>query len=646
MPPEYRFRRLPLWAAAVAVLTLAAAPASASAKGAPQDRRVLIGLLPHGTPVGTLERAPAIAPGLLSAGIDGVSPEQTYLDITQGNRIDNDLYDDPLPSVNPLGTRVPQWGRIVDRAEAAPADLVPGLLATALKPSRGTVAAGFGLALPSLLAADRKGLLLRFGGPRPSRLGRCSARVCIAGLEVTQLHRLSQSLHAGELLIAIERPPPAPDRQLTIGIAGGGFRGNLTSDSTRLRGYVLSTDVAPTILDWLGARVPSQIGGEPIHSEGDHDVSAVAELQDRLASIIDRRGSVIGLSALIWIALALLVALASRGALAGPATQIAVLSGIYLPATLLVGAALEPSLAVEQLIVAVGAPLLAAATLLLAPGYRALALACAVTVGAFAIDVIAGSPLTPLSLIGPDPGLGVRFYGIGNELEATLTPLVLIGIGAAISAFRPDLAPRPAAAVFLVAGLVLAFVYASGRFGADVGAAIVLPAGAAAAAVSLTSARRGALLVVAVPLAALAGLALLDLLLGGDAHLTRSVLDAGGLHDLGDVAERRLRLSAHSFGRGVDAPLFWVAVVGIAVALYGRRQILAWFEPTPALRAGFLGAVVAVAIATLANDSGVLLVEVGTIYLLLAAGFAWTQAGGVPTGGELETRHERPSGPA
>ncbi len=649
MPSEYRFRRLPFWAAAIAVLALAALPASAAAKGTAHGPRVLIALLPNGTPVEALERAPAIAPGLLSAGIDGVSPEQTYLDVTQGNRIDDDLYDEPLPEVEPLGTRVPGWSRIVDRADAAPADLVPGLLSSAIRQSGQTLAADFGLMLPSLLAADRGGRMLRFGGPGPgpgAGFGRCSAAVCVRDIEVSQLFRLSSALRAGELLIAIERPPPAPDHQLTIGIAGFGFAGNLTSDSTRLRGYVLSTDVAPTVLDHLGVPVPSQMSGEPIHSEGSRDVSAVASLQDRLASIIDRRGSVIGLSALIWIALGLLAAAISRGALARPAMQMAALSGIYLPATLLVGAALEPSLAVEQLIVAVGAPLLAAATLLLAPGYRALALACAVTVGAFAVDVIVGSPLTPLSLIGPDPGLGVRFYGIGNELEATLTPLVLVGIGAALTALRPDLAPRPAATVFLVAGLLLAFVFASGRFGADVGAAIVLPAGAAAAAASLTAARRGALLVIAVPLAALAALALLDLLLGGDSHLTRSVLDAGGLHDLGDVAERRLRLSAHSFARGLDAPLFWIALVGIAVAVHWRRRILAWFEPTPALRAGFVGAVVAVVVATLANDSGVLLLEVGTIYLLLGAGFAWTQAGSEVPGSEGEIRHEPPPRPA
>jgi hypothetical protein len=120
-------------------------------------------------------------------------------------------------------------------------------------------------------------------------------------------------------------------------------------------------------------------------------------------------------------------------------------------------------------------------------------------------------------------------------------------------------------------------------------------------------------------------LAVLDLALGGDSHLTRSVLDAGGLHGLAQVAERRLRLSAHSFGHAIHSPLFWLVIVVLGLAIHLRDRILAWFAPTPALRAGFIAAVAAVLVATLANDSGVLLLEVGTIYLLLFAGFAWAQ---------------------
>jgi hypothetical protein len=646
MPHEDSFRAMRLRAAAVAASGLVsllsvslAAPPAADADWQ-HATQVIVALLPNGTPPRAFDAVPQMSPGLLSAGIGGeVPPEQTYLDIGQGNRVSEHLYSDPLPIAIPRGRQVPHWARIVARADSAPADIVPGLLGGALRSRRQTILAAIRLAMPSLIAADRHGILLR-AYTRPSTFG-CFAAVCVLPAQPSDLRRLVSSLRGADLLIALERPPPQPDHQLTIGIAGRGFDGNLTSDSTRMRGYVLSTDIGPTILRRLRVPAPSQMNGEPIRSEGDRDVADVVSLEDRLASIIDRRGPVIGVSALVWIAIAALVTGLSRGALARPAVQMLALSGVLLPSMLLIGAAVRPSLAVERLIVLVGAPLIAALALRLLSGYRALAFACALTVLAFAVDVTVGSPLTPLSLIGPDPGLGVRFYGIGNELEATLVPLILVGTGAAITVLCPQMAPRAAAAVFLGTGLALAFVFAFGRFGADVGAAIVLPVGAAAAVAALGVTRRAVLLVVAAPLAALAALAALDLALGGNAHLTRSVLDAGGLHDLGDVAERRLRLSAHSFSRKADTVLLWLTVALIGVAIYKRDQLLAWFEGAPALRAGFLGAAAATLVATLANDSGALLLEVGALYLLLLAGFAWSQAGLTPGGHESSRRDER-----
>ena len=53
----------------------------------------------------------------------------------------------------------------------------------------------------------------------------------------------------------------------------------------------------------------------------------------------------------------------------------------------------------------------------------------------------------------------------------------------------------------------------------------------------------------------------------------------------------------------------------------------------PALRAGLLGALAATAIGTLANDSGALLLEIGTAYLLVFTGFAWAESPGVSAEG-------------
>jgi hypothetical protein len=337
---------------------------------------------------------------------------------------------------------------------------------------------------------------------------------------------------------------------------------------------------------------------------------------------------VIGLSLLIWAVALGLAALAGRGRAARFGVRLAAVSLAFLPLMLLLAAALRPSLGAEQLLAIAGSPALGLLTLGLAPGYRALALAAGATTVAYAVDLLAGSSLTSLSLVGPNPGLGARFYGIGNELEAILAVLVIAGAGAAMAGFAPGESPRRAAACFLAAGLLFALVFAAGRFGADVGAAIVLPFGAAVAAAAVAAPRRrAALWARAVPLAALALLALVDLGSGGNAHLTRSVLDAGGLDELADVAQRRLELSAHGLGQPAVIAAMPLAIAIWAWAVLSRERIAAWVGDRPEVRAGLLGALAAILAGALVNDSGGLIVEIGTIYLLAFVAYAWAESG-------------------
>jgi hypothetical protein len=563
------------------VLLLVLAPAAA-AKDVPAVHLVW---LPTGTTVGELAEA-GFSPGLMSAGLGTVPPGQTYLDIGQGNRVFDSLYDEDLRRREGDGTG--WWRAVVERAESAPADIVPGLLASTLKQG----------GIPPRLFEVRRAELSR---PMPA---------------------------GGDLLIAIARPTGESDAPLPIGIAGPGFDGNLTSDSTRMDGYVLSTDVAPTVLRHFGIQIPPEMSGQPIRSEGTVDVAAIDSLGDRMGLISSRRGPVIGLNIVIWLAALALIAVLSRGRLARLAVRVTGLAIVYLPLVLLLGAALEPGETAERLLVLLLCPLLAGMTLLLLRGYRALAIASGATVLACAIDVIAGSPLTSLSLLGPNPGLGVRFYGIGNELEALLAVLVVAGTGAGLTAFAPRDSGRAAVWAFAASGLLAAFVFAAGRFGADVGAAIVFPVGAAVAAAAIAGRGRRplALALVAAPLAVLALLALGDLLSGANAHLTRSVLDAGGLGDLADVAQRRLQLSARSFARPVLLAFLPIVIAVAALACLRRDRLRAWLEGVPAMRAGLLGALAATVVGTLANDSGALVLEVGTAYLLVFTGIVWAES--------------------
>ncbi|MFN8161606.1 MAG: hypothetical protein U0R52_11260 [Solirubrobacterales bacterium] len=625
------------------------AGALAAGSGRLGPARVTIALLPSGTPIERLAAVPGLSPGLLSAGLGDVSAEQTYLDIGQGNRVYDSLYDSELPPLGPgepSGTEAPHWGAIVSRAGSAPADIVPGLLASRLAAARRggppRIAAAPGLRLGSLIAADRGGRIERKAADCTAG---CAA-VAVRAVSVAGLGPLVSRLRGRDLLIALARPPPTEHGQLAIAIAGSGFDGNLTSDSTRTDGYVASTDLAPTILRRLGLPIPSEMSGEPIRTTGAPDFAAVASLGGRLSVIPSRRGSVIGVSLLAWLVAVGLAAAASRGRLAGVSLKLLALAVAYLPLVLLLGAALRPAAGGERLLLGLGAPALGAFTLAAFRGYRALGVACAVTAVGCALDLVAGSPLTSLSLIGPNPGGGFRFFGVGNELEAILAPLVVVGTGAWLAGFAPGLSRGAAAATFLVSGLVFALIFAAGRLGADVGAAISIPAGAAVAAAVIAGRRGLALLAIAIPLAALALLALIDLLSGGDAHLTRSVLDAGGFHDLADVAERRLRLSARSFSRAAGNPIIYVTVGAIALAVLHRERILGWCAGAPAVRAALLGGAAAAVVGTLANDSGALLLEIGTACLLAFCGFAWAERPGPEKVGPAEASKGMRSAPA
>jgi hypothetical protein len=583
---------------------------------------VLLLWLPPTTTVAELADA-GFSPGLMSAGLGTVPPGQTYLDVTQGDRVFDSLYGEALPPEPPLGDRAAcaDWFEAANRrAAGAPAEIDPNLLGLELH-LHGIAVYRFGYSACAF--GGSQGLI----GDPASSLG------VFASYEAKlPLARQAAAQAGGKgLVIAVARPTGESDAPLAIGLAGRGFDGDLTSDSTRTDGYVLSTDLAPTVLGRFGIPVPAAVSGQQITTEGAVDPGAIEARAARMAVIGHRRGPVIGFSLLAWVLVALGAALLGRGAVARTAVRMLGLSVVFLPLVLLLGAALEPPQVTETLLVMLAAPALAAATLAALGGYRALAAAAGLTVLAYAVDMLAGSPLTALSLLGPNPGLGVRFYGIGNELEALLAVLIVAGVGAGLAGFAPRAEPRAAAATFLGIGLAAALVFAAGRFGADVGAAIVFPVGAAVAAVAVAGGRRRLVFVViAVPFAMVALLALIDLVSGANAHLTRSVLDAGGLHSLGDVFQRRVQLSVKSFGRPVLLALLPLVAIAAGLAVWRRDRIAAWLAGRPAMRAGLLGALVATVVGTLANDSGALLLVIGAAYLLVFVGYAWAESPGSP----------------
>jgi hypothetical protein len=91
------------------------------------------------------------------------------------------------------------------------------------------------------------------------------------------------------------------------------------------------------------------------------------------------------------------------------------------------------------------------------------------------------------------------------------------------------------------------------------------------------------------------------------------------------VAQRRLQLSALSFVRPILVVFLPLVAALAALAVARRDRLREWLSQAPALRAGLIGALFATAVGTLANDSGALLLVIGTAYLLVFTAFAWTE---------------------
>ena len=597
--------------------------------------QVTIVVLPDGIVPGDLTGLEHAAIGLLNPGLGEVPAQQTWLDVSQGSRAFDTSYDTPLERVYPGGETAQGWEKVVKRAKSADSPVIPGLLASFLA-RNGLDAVAAESAGSAALAVSRKdGVVARApvacGGPesmiKPGIPGAeaaipgCPDPVTVLSMPLDSAMEAAASRREGDLQIFIERPPAESGDQLTIAIAGPGTEGMLESPSTRTDGYVLSTDIAPTILGHFGIETPKAMTGQPIGSGGELDPERLADLENRYEQVGKRRGAALAIPLLLWIALAGIVSLASRGLYARPAMRLLCLATILLPGVLLLTAALEPSLAVERGVATLLPVLIAALLIRLAPGWLSLALACGITVIPYGIDMLAGSALTPRAVIGPNPGLGARFYGIGNELESTLMILTSVGTGAALT--WSSTSGRRAAIWFLVVGLLATVVFAAGRFGADVGAAIVFPVAAVVAAAFAIGRPKLAWAGLGAALAALLLIGLADIVTGSETHFVRSIVGGSG-GSFFEVVGHRLDATLESFTRVSRIPVTVAALAVIVAGVWKREIVLAWVADLPLVKAGIAAAAAGSLVGALTNDSGALFIQVGTLYLALVLGFAWT----------------------
>jgi hypothetical protein len=576
--------------------------------------------------------------GVMSAAQGAYSQSQLLLDITQGARIATSAYPRPQPPALALRAGrgsgvIAGWGAALARAGQAPAQLQPGLLAASIPGGGAYASAGPSPDAPA--AAGERGALAAVSiaqaatlAPRIQALARTHGLVVAdlpAGPAGTRaLSALADERPAGELLIVVQRVGAGAEGTLlwtsAAGLQGGPGR-RLSSPSTTQAGLISSVDLAPTILAHLRmGPEPETMTGRVITASAGPSLGTLASTMQRLRVIGARRLPALAFLLAGW--LLILLACARRPSARARAIRSGALGVLWAPVAAMAAAALEPSAAAEYALIPVLCLALGAASdALIAWPRGAIAPAAAATL-AIVVDALAGSQLLMRSLLGPDPFLGARFYGIGNELKSALAVLVLAAVAGAL---YPSTRGRRAALWMLGCGVVLAAVEGSARIGAAVGGVILVCAAFAVAGVLLlpgTRTRRRLLIVIVSPIAGLVVLAALDLLTAhGTGHYTGSVLDAHSAGELRDLLVRRYGAAGREVVHRAMPLALAAALAAAAAGVAMRDRLLAPVGGDAAWSAAFAGSLTAGVAGSLVEDSGPVLFVVAVFTLGCVAAY-------------------------
>jgi hypothetical protein len=424
------------------------------------------------------------------------------------------------------------------------------------------------------------GLLVPGAGSTVTRKGALSSLVrgkvvsSLLGGRASGRPLIELSKEPASLTIYVTLPPPGRSHnthRYPIAIVGGGYHGLLVTRTTRIPGLVSIADVAPTAIALAGGE------NAPIRwRRDDGPVTTIASLDRHLRDAHDTRTAatiVLVATTLVLAGLALLL----RSAFLARAGLLAI------PAALAVAFALSAVDVTKPrdatLVLAVATTVVA----LVAAWRRSFLLPALLGFVVAELVVLAVWPeVNALSVIGPHPDGGGRYFGVTNEVETLLLAPILAAAA---------LVPRRA--YLALASLSLLLVGWS-RAGADGGGILVL-----LVALGMLWVRRERVPVTPVrAVLAAAGVVVLSLALvrldrltGGSSHVTGAVSSGAGSL-LGDVGHR-LRISWEGVTATTQAG---VAAGATLVVLIGAGLLRPRVAVVDALLAGL-------AVSLLVNDT-------------------------------------------
>lgn len=474
-----------------------------------------------------------------------------------------------------------------------------------------------------LLRADELGRLL--GEPRPGDIeAALLAADEILGVVMGELDPEK------DLLLVVSPTSPSWDPAVHLGVAiasGPGFETGTTlnSASTRETGFVALTDVAPTILEFMGIERPSSMLGRPFVAEPrSGDLIEWTVEMDRESTFAHSIQADVATTFVIFQIVIYLVALLllRRRERAGVRTTGVLMTLLEAAGLAIVAFPLATYLATPisahklgltwfaLVLVLIDAALVAATSFLLKGPLERLLAITAATVTVMIVDLVWLDMLQLNAVFGNSPIIAGRFSGLGNIAFSILGATSLI-----TGALLVHRWPGRRSVLVLVALLFVVTVIADGapQLGSDVGGILALVP-ALALTWMLLAGQRPTLKMLAI--AGIGAIAALGLFLAVDlarpaasrTHLARLYEDirARGAEVFFDTVARKIKTNLRVFRSTIWTYLVPPALAVIAWLLLRPRGRWAELAVTfPRLRAGLIGGLLLAVLGFSVNDSGI-----------------------------------------
>ena len=422
--------------------------------------------------------------------------------------------------------------------------------------------------------------------------------------------------------------------------------GLLESSSTKQSGLAQAQDVTATVLATVGLPVPSAVGGAPLTTDPAPDNSE-RRARARLTALTDYDEASHEVHGLVepffqvfaygQLVVYLLVLLVWKGRLGSEDSRVKVLSRVRVLAV--AAAAVPVSTFLANLLpwwrfpvpmVSVVASVAVFVTVIAVTALRGpwarwalgpMAVVSLVTMAVLAVDVMTGSRLQLSSLMGLQPVVAGRFYGMGNPTFALFATAAIL-LSTAVSSALVLARQRTAAAVSVaVIGGFAVVVDAMPFWGADGGGPPALVPGIVYLVMAVLGIRltwkRGLLVAASV-------VGLFFVIAGGDwlrepsqrSHLGRfvqAIIDGNAMDIVVRKAQQNwdILLGNAPLTLLVPAALLFVIVVLARPTSWGSRALQRSYDEAPTLRPGLVALVMTLTIGFLINDSGVAIPAVG-----------------------------------